>query len=136
MSEEFKIPKSIHHSRQFQQMDLGETIYLWTGDHDAQWSNRANQIVGEIYNFDDLPGLAEKDCEDVEMTAIAIADKVVRAYDGLLAACNAALEYDAAIQRHAAKGTQWVQGDDLDALYKKWLNACRAAKDKAEEKTQ
>jgi hypothetical protein len=75
MSEEIKIPQAIHHSHQRHQMDLGETIYLWSDDPGA------HQIVGEIYNFDDLPDLAEKDCEDVEMTAIAIADKVVRAYN-------------------------------------------------------
>jgi hypothetical protein len=39
---------------------------------------------------------------------------------------TASLAYDAAIQRHAAAGSSWVGGDDLDALYAEWIGAARA----------
>lgn len=46
-------------------------------------------------------------------------------------ACEAAIAYDAAIQRYAVHGKQWVQGDDLDELYHRWIDASRAALAKA-----
>jgi hypothetical protein len=47
----------------------------------------------------------------------------VEALEGLR---DAALAYDAAIMRHAAKGQSWVEGDDLDALYEDWIGKARA----------
>src|SRR5262249_93486 len=78
-----EIPKSIRHSHEFQQQDLGETLYLFSGEEEALIS------LGAIYNFDDFPDLEEEECEEIEQAAIAIADKIVRAYnshDALLAA--------------------------------------------------
>jgi hypothetical protein len=48
-----------------------------------------------------------------------------------LEACRAALLYDAAIQRHAAKDKSWVGADDLDALYSDWIDKARSAIEKA-----
>lgn len=46
----------------------------------------------------------------------------------LTGACRAALAYDAAIQRTARDhGKQWTGGDDLDALYVKWIRLAREA---------
>jgi hypothetical protein len=55
-------------------------------------------------------------------------------------ACEAALRYDAAIQRAARHGKSWVSGGpgtddpDLDALYIDWLTKARAALRAAEGK--
>jgi enoyl-CoA hydratase/carnithine racemase len=57
--------------------------------------------------------------------------RLIAAAPDLLAACRAALDYDAAILRHAENGQQWVQGDDLDALYDAWASAARHALAKA-----
>lgn len=65
-----EIPKAIHHSHQFQQMDLGETIWLYAGEEPGH-----ETILGEIYNADNFP------CEDAEAAAKAFADKIVRAYN-------------------------------------------------------
>ena len=59
--------------------------------------------------------------------------RLIAAAKDLLGACEAALEYDAAIQRHVAKGQSWVEGDDLDVLYDKWITASRAAVGKVKE---
>ena len=53
----------------------------------------------------------------------------------LLAACEAALEYDRLLQNYARTGKVAVRddgsgdatGDDLDAAYSKWIDAARAA---------
>jgi hypothetical protein len=55
----------------------------------------------------------------------------------LLTACQAALAYDAAIQRQASKPgcTNWVEGNaanNLDRLYEDWMEKVRAAIAKAE----
>jgi len=44
-----------------------------------------------------------------------------------LAACYAALEYDAAIQRIAKHGHQWVNTPELDRLYEDWIEKTRRA---------
>ncbi len=69
-----EIPKAIHHSHQFQQQDLGETIRLYAGEGPGHQG-----IIGTIYNFDDIPLVG--DPEEVEQKAIATADKIVRAYN-------------------------------------------------------
>lgn len=51
----------------------------------------------------------------------------VNAHDALVAAAQAALKYDAAIQRYAVQGKSWVEGDDLDALYADWQDKAHAA---------
>ena len=48
-------------------------------------------------------------------------------FEELKEACLAALRYDEAIQRYAAKGQSWVEGDDLDTLYADWITLARAA---------
>lgn len=50
-------------------------------------------------------------------------ERLVRAW----AACDAALAYDAAIQRRADAGKAWVEGDDLDALYGDWITKAESA---------
>jgi len=40
---------------------------------------------------------------------------------------QAALTYDAAIQRYASHGKSWVDGDDLNALYADWITKAQAA---------
>jgi hypothetical protein len=46
---------------------------------------------------------------------------------------EAALAYDAAIQRRAAAGASWIAGDDdLDALYDAWVGAARRVVDGAD----
>lgn len=57
----------------------------------------------------------------------------------LLAACDAAIAYDVAIQKYARNGridlrqdgSGIATGDDLDALYDAWVSAARAAIKKA-----
>lgn len=71
---------------------------------------------------------------DPEATA-----RLIAAAPDLLAACSAALAYDAAIQRRVvdgavnimATGGAVAQGDDLDSLYEAWIVAARAAVAKA-----
>lgn len=53
----------------------------------------------------------------------------------LLAACEAAIAYDVAIQQEAVKGQSWVEGEGLDALYEKWITLARAALKKAKGTT-
>ena len=74
---EIKMPEAIHHSRQFHQADLGETIYLRAGERPS--GEVVELMLGAIYNADDLPCIEE--VEDVEIAAIAFADKVVRAFN-------------------------------------------------------
>jgi hypothetical protein len=129
---EIKIPEALHHSHQVQQMDLGETVYLFAGPVDTRMS------VGEIYNFDDLPCLEEEVCEDFEMIAIATADKIVLAYnshDTLLAACEA-LD---AFEGHTANCgdcDEWGPGNckEGQSLYSKACDLNGAALDKAKPK--
>jgi hypothetical protein len=51
------------------------------------------------------------------------------AYPLFIKAVEAAIEYDNAIKRYAAKGEgkSWVEGDDLDALYAEWIGAAKQA---------
>ncbi len=42
-------------------------------------------------------------------------------------ACEAALEYDKAIQSVAHIGKTWVTGDDLDVLYCRWISLATEA---------
>ena len=72
-----------------------------------------------------MPGIMVS-CGTVEPRDHANARLIAAAPD-LLAACDAAIAYDAAIQRHAIKGKSWVDGDDLDALYLDWITKARAA---------
>lgn len=67
-------PKAIHHSHQFQQQDLGDTIGLLEGAGPGR-----GRTLGTIWNAEDLgfPG----NTEDIEIAAIALADKIVRAYN-------------------------------------------------------
>ena len=62
--------------------------------------------------------------DDAESAANA---RLYAAAPQLLAAAEAAIAYDAAIQRYAVHGKSWVNGDDLDALYATWINAARAS---------
>lgn len=85
-----EIPTAIHHSHQSQQMDLGETIYLFKGEG----PDGPRSEVGEIYNAEEFPCLEDEQYEDFEAMAIAFANKVVRAYnchDDLLAALETLL---------------------------------------------
>lgn len=66
--------------------------------------------------------------EAIGMSPVVLA--AVLALPELVAACEAAIAYDAAIQRHAAKGQGWVEGEDLDTLYERWIDAAKAAKKK------
>lgn len=56
----------------------------------------------------------------------------VNAHDDLVAAAQAAIEYDAAIAASANDPEKMAsfcsaQGDDLDTLYDRWINLSRAA---------
>lgn len=57
--------------------------------------------------------------------------RLIAAAPDLLEACEAALEYDAEIHRHAAINQKdpksWVGCEELDRLYEKWTSASRAA---------
>jgi hypothetical protein len=135
---EIKMPEAIHHSRQHQQQDLGETIYLYLSEGAGPG---AATMLGTIFNADDFP--CEEDVEDVEIGCIAFADKVVRSFnchDALLAACQA-LD---AFEEHAFNcadceeigpgnckegGTLWTKAHLLNSA------ALHKAKPKPEEKT-
>lgn len=52
---------------------------------------------------------------------------VLLASSSLLAACEAALLYDQAIQNQAHKGESWVTSAELDRLYDDWIGKARAA---------
>jgi hypothetical protein len=85
-------PAALHHSHQYQQMDLGDTIILYAGEGPG-----GHLAVGEIFNIDDFPCLEENLVEDVEIVAVAIADKIVRSFnchDALLSACEAHNAFD------------------------------------------
>jgi hypothetical protein len=71
-----EIPKAIHHSHQFMQMDLGEPLYLFAGE-----GPESETMLGEIYNADNFPCLEDAQVEDFEMITVAFADKMVRAYN-------------------------------------------------------
>jgi hypothetical protein len=73
---EIKIPEAIHHSHQFQQQDLGETIQLIEGKGPGEVV-----ALGEIYSAYDFPCVGDERVEEVEAIAIATADKIVRAYN-------------------------------------------------------
>lgn len=47
--------------------------------------------------------------------------------EGLRAACQAALNYDQAIQNQAHKQEPWVESAELDRLYAEWIDKARAA---------
>ena len=61
--------------------------------------------------------------------------KLFRDHFALLAACEAALAYDAALQKRVVDGQVNIMetgggvamGDDLDALYDDWINKTRSA---------
>ena len=59
--------------------------------------------------------------------------RLLAAAPALLHAARAAMAYDEAIQRHAAKGEQWVDDGELDKLYEHWVNASAGAIAKATE---
>lgn len=65
------------------------------------------EVVAHVFRFADLPAIA--------------------AAPDLLHAAHCAMEYDAAIQKHAAKGEHWVNDGELDRLYAHWVNASAAA---------
>ncbi len=73
-------------------------------------------------------GICMMDCAKDDMKANG---RLIAAAPEMWKACQAALEYDAAIQRHAEKGQSWVADDELDALYDKWISAVQAAMAKA-----
>jgi len=70
---DIKIPESIHHSAQYQQQDLGDTIFLFEGE------GPGGTTAGTIFNAEEFGFPAQT--EEIDATAKAFADKVVRAYN-------------------------------------------------------
>jgi hypothetical protein len=129
------IPQAIHHSGQFQQPDLGDTVYLFDGEGPG-----AETILGEIYNAEDFPCLEEERTEEIEEIALAFADKLVLSYkchDALLTACKAYEAFD----EHAsncANCDEWGPGNCQEGarIYSDAHRLNRAALDKAKPKTK
>lgn len=113
-----EIPKAIHHSHQYQQQDLGDTISLFAGKGPG-----GRKTIGEIWNAEDF-GFPEQ-TEEIEEKATAIADKIVRsynAYDDLLEAIKRIVPPTCPIVTHHRPGCDWCHALQIIA--------------KAEEKTQ
>jgi hypothetical protein len=82
----------------------------------AAWWGAGEATAGEV-------AAAQRELDQIVLPLLAAPDALREA----AAECaDAAIAYDAAIQRHAAKGKSWVDGDDLDALYAAWINATHA----------
>jgi len=128
-------PAALHHSHQYQQMDLGDTIILFAGEGPG-----GHLAVGEIFNIDDFPCLEEELVEDIEMVAVAIADKIVKSFnchDALLTACKAYESFD----EHAsncANCDEWGPGNCQEGgrIFSDAHRLIRAALDKAKPKAK
>lgn len=91
-----------------------------TGPHEP--CSTTTQVIADVYGFTD--------------DEVAGNLNVMTASKALYAACEAALKYDEAIERHASQGKSWVTSDELDQLYEDWQTKVRAALAKARGEDQ
>ena len=98
------------------------------GDESAPGSVYAEPHDGHVYAVAMMPRYQTEEQWEADASLIAAAPE-------MLEACEAALEYDAEIQKHAAANAKdpksWVGCEKLDELYEKWISASRAAIAKA-----
>jgi hypothetical protein len=100
------------------------------------WGDRA--IIAQ-YQVAEKPGVTEQVIANVYGFTDDEANAnlhVMAASKALYAACEAALVYDQAIERHASQGKSWVASEDLDRLYQDWQTKATAALAKARGESQ